>query len=275
MSKSHEEKLDSEIFLEMMAAHSDDIRVDRITLDLVGDLPAAAVLSRLAYWFSPSKKDGQKRTRIVINGKDFVAKADEDWWEECGVTPKQMKRIKKLLVNLGVMNIEYKMFDNKKISHYHLDLETYFNLYKEQIKKNFTVRTKGTDRRGPKVLTDEDQRDRPITREYKHKIKTEDLSKTMRDGQARVLSLFQRCFNDVFSCLGNAYKWLNQLGFKDKYLDTLNSGQKSQETFLLNLRAAAEYVKKYYYKNIEKGQDCDAAAYFRKTWENEWYLQKR
>lgn len=266
---------DSVIFLEMMAAHSDDIRVDRITLELTQDLAAASVLTRLAYWFSPSKKNGQKRTRIRSDGKDWVAKARHEWWAECGVTEKEIRRINKLLVNLGVIDIIVKKFDGNPTTHYHLNIETYHKLYKETIKKNITIWPKGPKGSSPKGHNDQAQRAETITREYKQENKTEELDKTLDSGQARILSLFQKCFNSVFSCEGSAYEWLGNLGLSENFLGKLNPGSIPKNIFLIQLRAAAEYVQIYYSKSLKQGKNCDPAAYFRKTWENEWYLQKR
>ena len=152
-----------QLFLEMMAAHKDDIRIDRVTLEICGDLAAAAVLSKIAYWFSPSKKDGQKRLRVFKEGKHWLAKTDEQWWEECGVTGRQMKRIRKTLQDLGLIDIEHWMFAGMRTCHYHLNLDTYLKMYADKVKEKITVSTKGADRSVPKVPTDQDQTYRPIT----------------------------------------------------------------------------------------------------------------
>lgn len=261
---------DAEIFLEMMAAHSDDIRVDRITLELTQDLPAAAVLSRLAYWFSPSK-NGQKRTRIRKDGKDWVAKGDEDWWEECGVTAKQMKRIKRLLIDLGVIDTIVKKFDGNPTTHYYLNLETYFILYKEKAKINISNCTKGTKGNVPKGRNDQSQRYKTITREHKQETYSLELDNTKGSGQARILSLINICFDSVFSSQSKAFNWMIQLGVTQGVARGLVEGFE-----LYNLRAGAEYLKKYLYKALEeKKKGVKVAAYFVQIMKKRYYLEKR
>lgn len=260
----------AEVFANMMAAHSDDIRIDRLTLEITGDLAAAIVLTRIVYWFSPSRKDGRKRTRIIKDGKDWIAKSDDEWWEECGVTPKQIKRVKQLLIKLGVIDIDYKMFNGMRTSHYHLNLDTYYNLYLDITQKITPISPKGTDREFPKGSSGQDQRDRPITRDYKQEINTKDLYMDKGSGvSARILSLVNLCFEKCFCSDHDALQWLINLGLRsDKASDIVKNHK------LIEIRAGAEYLKRYIdtAKNME---NMNVAGYFVKIMENHWYLNNR
>ena len=268
------ENIDDLTLLEIMAAHSDDIRADRITLEMTQDLPAAVVLSRIVYWFSPSKKDGQKRTRILKEGKSWVAKTDEDWWDECGVTDKQMKRIKGLLITLGVIDIKVFKFDGTPTTHYFLNIEAYAKLYKEtaqkMVKKKITIVPKGNYPKLPKGTFQSDKRELSITEELDKKTYTKELDKTKCSGaSARILSLLQECFKFVFSSQANALCWMINLGLPEKI-----AGRYLGENKLIDLHASADYLRNYVRKNNEK-EKINVPGYFRRIVENKWYQQPK
>ncbi len=113
----------------IMNSWENAIGIDRITLDITGDLASAAVLTRLRYWFGSSKKDGQSRSKIRKEGKIWMARKDEEWWEECGITCKQIKRIKVQLKELELIDIKVFRFNGLTIAHWNLNIEKYVELY--------------------------------------------------------------------------------------------------------------------------------------------------
>lgn len=99
--------------------------ITRTMLRITGDLPAAAVLSQLIYWFGTSRSGGV-RAGVKIphrdNGGDHVwlAKADGEWFEECGVTAKQARRVADQLVDLGLVAVELAKFAGRPCRHWRL-----------------------------------------------------------------------------------------------------------------------------------------------------------
>lgn len=255
--------------LDMMAAHFDDIRIDRITLQMVGDHAAACILTRIVYWFSPSK-EGQKRTRIVKNGKSWIAKTDDDWYEECYVTKEQMRRIKSLLISLGVIDIQHFRFNGLKTTHYSLNIETYTKLYNQKVKEIYTEVPKDTFRKCEKTPSGSVKRHRPITREHKQRTYTVDLeNKDVSD--PRILSLLRSCFEDLFNVPYRAMEWMHNLGLTPGRIDYL------METYSdINLLAGAEYLRDQYETNMSKGKPMhNIAGYFYDVMEKGYYLQKK
>lgn len=165
----------AECFVEAMSAHSDDIRIDRITLNITKDLGTASVLTRLAYWFSPSRRSKKEtKTTIFKDGKHWIAKKDEDWFEECGVSAKQMRRIKKELQELGCVKTETWKFYGNPTTHFNLNYEKYYELYMEEIQKNISNCTDGTKPNVPMVQKESDQRDK--TSYYTQETTTEEYN---------------------------------------------------------------------------------------------------
>lgn len=97
-------------FLAWEVASRDTIDFKRIYVDVTadpaevadrGDLIAGLLLSQVVYWFLPSK-DKKSRVFVRRDGKLWLAKEREDWWEEIRISPKQFDRAAKILVNRGL-----------------------------------------------------------------------------------------------------------------------------------------------------------------------------
>jgi len=69
----------------------DCIKVKRCYIDVAQDLEAGVLLSQIIYWHLPDKEGEQKLT-VQRDGHWWLAKAREDWWSECRLTPKQFDR---------------------------------------------------------------------------------------------------------------------------------------------------------------------------------------
>jgi hypothetical protein len=87
------DSLDSAInnFLLWEMRSRDCIKVKRCYIDVASDLEAGILLSQIIYWHLPDKEGEQKLT-VQRNGHWWLAKAREDWWNECRLTPKQFDR---------------------------------------------------------------------------------------------------------------------------------------------------------------------------------------
>jgi len=69
----------------------DCIKVKHCYIDVAQDLEAGVLLSQIIYWHLPNKEGEQKPT-VQRDGHWWLAKAREDWWDECRLTPKQFDR---------------------------------------------------------------------------------------------------------------------------------------------------------------------------------------
>jgi hypothetical protein len=78
-------------FIRWEEASRDTIDVKRVYVHLAGDLVAGVLLSQIVFWFLP-KKDGEEKLSVERDGRMWLAKSREAWWEECCVTPKQVDR---------------------------------------------------------------------------------------------------------------------------------------------------------------------------------------
>lgn len=82
-------------------SHRDNQRVlvEMWTVDAVdGDHSAAALLSQLLWWFQLSKGTRQTRVRYEREGELWLIRSDDEWFEDCRLTQKQVRRVRKLLL---------------------------------------------------------------------------------------------------------------------------------------------------------------------------------
>lgn len=71
--------------------------VEMWVVDLLGgDLSAAVLLSQLLWWHQPSKS-GRPKLKYERDGHRWLIRADDDWWEDCRLTLRQVRRIRDLL----------------------------------------------------------------------------------------------------------------------------------------------------------------------------------
>lgn len=88
-----------------MSAHYDSrgVFIETWVLDAVDcDYPAALLLSQILWWHQPAK-DGEPRARYERDGNVWLLRSDEEWWDDCRLTVKQMRRVRGVLVSLGLI----------------------------------------------------------------------------------------------------------------------------------------------------------------------------
>lgn len=117
-------------FLRWEAMSRDVIDVKRIYIDIAGDLVAGILLSQIIYWHLPGKNTDTK-LRINKEGKMWLAKGREDWWDECRITARQFDRAINILINKGL--IEKKIFKFKGTPQVHIHLHV--DVLLDEIKK--------------------------------------------------------------------------------------------------------------------------------------------
>jgi len=112
-----------EDFQRLEAASRDTIDVKRCYIDLSGDLVTGILLSQIIFWFLPSSK-GRNRLRIEREGKYWLAKSREEWWEECRISPKQFDRAIKILRDKGLVETRIFKFSGFPTLHVWLNWPT-------------------------------------------------------------------------------------------------------------------------------------------------------
>lgn len=81
--------------------------VETWVIDLVdGDLSAALLLSQLLWWHQPGKA-GRPKLRFEREGHLWLTRTDDDWWMDCRLTMRQVRRIRAQLESTGL--IEHKV----------------------------------------------------------------------------------------------------------------------------------------------------------------------
>lgn len=70
---------------------------------LDGDHSAAALLSQLLWWFQPAKGTRQTRVRYEREGHLWLIRSDDDWYDDCRLSTKQVRRIRKALIERGLI----------------------------------------------------------------------------------------------------------------------------------------------------------------------------
>jgi hypothetical protein len=91
----------------MSADHRDNrgVFIETWVIDLVGgDFPAAMYLSQLLWWHQPAK-DGDPRARFGRAGQRWLLRADDEWWDECRLSERTVRRVRRLLTDRGLIEV--------------------------------------------------------------------------------------------------------------------------------------------------------------------------
>lgn len=121
-----------EDFLTWERASRDTIDVKRSYVDIAGDLAAGVMLSQIIYYYLPGK-DGETKLRVEKEGKKWLAKKRDDWWEECRLTPDQVDRCTSILKKAGVIETARYKFQGSPVLHIRL-LRRFFQLLDEVVR---------------------------------------------------------------------------------------------------------------------------------------------
>ncbi|NCC82500.1 MAG: hypothetical protein EOM04_09565, partial [Clostridia bacterium] len=109
-------------FLQWEKYSRDTIDLKRTYVDITGDLVCGVLLSQIMYWHLPDK-DGKTKMNVVEEGKYWIRKKREDWWEECRITPKQFDRASAHLCKLGFAESKSFIFSGRYTKHIRLNIE--------------------------------------------------------------------------------------------------------------------------------------------------------
>jgi len=106
-------------FLLWEEADRDVIKVKRLYIDIAEDVVAGLLLSQIVYWHLPSKI-GKTKLRVKKEGKFWLAKGRDAWWEECRITPRQFDRAIEILIEKGIVQKYLFRWNGSPTVHIHL-----------------------------------------------------------------------------------------------------------------------------------------------------------
>jgi len=120
-------------FLAQEKTSKDTIDVKRIYIDMAGDLVAGILLSQIMYWHLPGKNDAS-RLRVKKEGSYWLAKTQNDWFNECRITAKQYRRAMALLKSKGFIETKVFKFAGDPTTHLKINWDTFLKVYVSLLK---------------------------------------------------------------------------------------------------------------------------------------------
>jgi hypothetical protein len=123
---------DFQRFLFWERASRDSLELKRVYIDMAGDLVAGVVLSQIVYWHLPSR-EGRPRLQVKREGRLWLAKTREAWWQECRVSPKQADRALAVLETRGLIETHLFRFAGAPTKHVRIVPDGFLRAWKEQL----------------------------------------------------------------------------------------------------------------------------------------------
>lgn len=105
----------------------DIIDVKRIYIDIADDLIAGILLSQIIYWNLPNDK-GQTKLKVEKDGKLWLAKSRQEWWEEIRISPKQFDNAIKKLEIKNIVETKLFKFNGAPTKHISLNEKVILDL---------------------------------------------------------------------------------------------------------------------------------------------------
>lgn len=119
-------------FLLWERSSRDSLDVKRVYIDMAGDLVAGVVLSQIVYWHLPSR-DGTPRLQVEREGKLWLAKGREEWWDECRISPKQADRALEVLEGRGLIEVGLFKFGRAPRKHIRILHDAFLRAWKAEV----------------------------------------------------------------------------------------------------------------------------------------------
>jgi len=119
-------------FLLWEAASRDTIDFKKIYVDMAEDLIAGLMLSQIIYWHLPDR-NGQSKLRVERDDLQWLVKAQNEWWDECRLTPKQIRRARKILEDKGLIATAVYKFGGAPTTHIRIRWEVFLDLWNKTL----------------------------------------------------------------------------------------------------------------------------------------------
>jgi len=143
-------------FLRWEQTTRDTIDVKLMYIDLAGDLAAGVFLSQVVYWHLPSK-NGSSKLRVKHEGKFWIAKGRNDWWDEVRITAKQFDNISRNLVTLGILEKKVFKFNGNPTVHIRLVEDVFLQKLNEIVEGGNSLLPKREEPMGMGIVEGSDE----------------------------------------------------------------------------------------------------------------------
>jgi len=117
----------------MFATSKDEICIPKIYVDMVGDIPAAAVLDEVMFWTLPKPRTGKTSLRVKKNGVLWLAVRRTDWWERKRLTARQSDTAIEKLVENGLIEKDVWNYNGKPTVHIRMKMSKFVELYAQKM----------------------------------------------------------------------------------------------------------------------------------------------
>jgi len=108
--------------IEQFAGQKRILTIPRIFIAYTGDLESALLLSQIIYW--SDKKDG-----------GWIYKTYEEWFNEIGLNEYRVRKARKKLERMGVLETKVKKANGNPTLHYRLLKDAFSNSFLQFLKK--------------------------------------------------------------------------------------------------------------------------------------------
>jgi hypothetical protein len=124
-----------EEFKRWEAATKDTIDVKKIYIDIADDLVSGVLLSQIIYWYLPPEGHNIQATKLRVKkeGKLWLAKGRNDWYDEARISPRQFDTAIKKLIDRGVVEKKIFKFNGETTIHIRIIEERFLELWEEML----------------------------------------------------------------------------------------------------------------------------------------------
>ncbi len=153
-------------FLLWETASRETVDFKTIYVDMADDLIAGLLLSQIVYWYLPGK-DGRSKLRVCHDSYYWIAKSRGAWWDEIRITPKQVDRALKILVERGIIVTHIYKFNRAPTIHIRINEEGFLKAWNQALsdiaQRSISNSPKGQQPFSPNMQMDFTEREKSIT----------------------------------------------------------------------------------------------------------------
>lgn len=138
-------------FLAWEKASRDTIDVKRCYIDICGDLVGGILLSQIVFWHLPDA-EGRSKLKVRLNGRLWLVKRRDDWWEECRISARQYDRSIRMLSEKNLVTTEVhksSIYWGDTVTHIALNWDVFFGALKAVITGKYSCDVGFTERVNP------------------------------------------------------------------------------------------------------------------------------
>ncbi|MBA4544612.1 hypothetical protein H1164_17430 [Thermoactinomyces daqus] len=228
--------------LETLANHAFSHRFNHTLhayIDIADDLVAGTLLSQIIYWFTPDQ-NGRRKVKVFKDGQYWIAKSQDDWFDEIRITAKQYRTAIKKLEDRNLIIKKIFKFDGSPTTH---------------IRPNYPVLRQEIEKWKKAVIQQILNDENPFLTKGKKPVK----SSVFDDAEQQLGYLEQ---SSTLEPQGEAPNPLKTLDFYQRSKSKFTKGQNGKLQSVKNLN-------KDYDKDCDKDDDGSAAT-ASQPWENDF-----